>query len=545
MKTKRNRSKITFETHLYLVQLGSILLSIIICVLFSLFINVSSQLQIIGDNLLNTSNTLSASPTILNIVRLRYVPEIWQVYLDELLIDMPLTDCFMLVDQNGQILYHTDSELIGTSIEEACEWQILEDGKSFLATQASDSSHHPRLRTAFAAIQENNGDVIGFVAVSINYWRQFHSILSALPIYMLATIILLGTGFLFTTTALRNIRKQLKGYDPEQFAKIYDGNTNILNILDKGVIAINTDKRITTINNIGCEILGLPVIPYDRVPIQEVIPQSQLPQVLETEQAIYNEHIVLHGKNLLITHLPLYSNGQLIGAVSLFHDAEIMNEMAEQLENANSMVETLRAFNHEFMNKLHVILGYLETDHIEEAKHYLLQSSIETSQSISQIPKTIEHQGIAALIIGKTIQAAELDITLNLVPESYCKTLTTGISSNVYVTILGNLLQNAIEELNSCNHEVKEIQLTLFIDSENTYLSVLDTGRGIPRELINQVTKPHVSTKGSGRGTGLYLIDSLVHELHGSLKIESDPGEGTDVSILIQNRTIETNKETE
>ena len=208
--------------------------------------------------------------------------------------------------------------------------------------------------------------------------------------------------------------------------------------------------------------------------------------------------------------------------------------MTEQLEDANNLVETLRAFNHEFMNKLHVILGYLETDHIAEAKEYLLQSSMGSSRSISQISRLITHQGAAAIIIGKAIRAAELDIALNLVPESYCIQLTAGIPSNVYVTILGNLLQNAIEELNSCDHILKEIQLTVFIDQDSTYISVLDTGRGMSRELVDRITEYGISTKGPGHGTGLYLVQNLVNEFHGTLKIESDPGEGTEATVMIR-----------
>ena len=160
-----------------------------------------------------------------------------------------------------------------------------------------------------------------------------------------------------------------------------------------------------------------------------------------------------------------------------------------------------------------------------------------SSRSISQISRAITHQGIAAIIIGKAIRASELNISLNLVPESYCKKLTTGISSNIYVTILGNLLQNAIEELNSCDHMLKEIQLTVFIDAESTYISVLDTGRGMSREMVDRITERDVSTKGAGHGTGLYLVKNLVTELHGSLKIESDPGEGT-VATVMMRKTI-------
>ena len=119
-------------------------------------------------------------------------------------------------------------------------------------------------------------------------------------------------------------------------------------------------------------------------------------------------------------------------------------------------------------------------------------------------------------------------------PESYCIQLTAGIPSSVYVTILGNLLQNAIEELNSCDQILKEIQLTIFIDAESTYISVLDTGRGMSKELVDKITEYGISTKGPGHGTGLYLVKNLVSELHGTLKIESDPGEGTEATVMIR-----------
>lgn len=523
--------KLTFENHIYLVQLGGIALTVLICALVSLTIGISSQLQIFEDNLITTAHMLATGPTIINSVLLGYATNDCELFMEDLLDEIPIADHFALIDKNGIYTYHSDPAYTGESVSEQ-EMKIINSGEDTMDTKKGIDNRH--YRVAYTSIKQEDGKVIGYLAVSILYSKQFVTIKQTVPAYIIATFMLLGMGVIFATTSLKRIRRQLKGYDPEQFAKIYDGNAYVLNIIDEGVIAINTEKQITTINNMGCRILGIPITPYDRVPIQDIMPESQLPRVLETEQAIYNEHMVLHGKNLLITHLPLYSGGQLIGAASIFHNAQIINEMAEQLEDANSMVDTLRAFNHEFMNKLHVILGYLETDHITEAKEYLLHSSMESSRSISQISREIAHQGVAAIIIGKAIRASELDITLNLVPESYCKKLTTGIASNIYVTILGNLLQNAIDELNSCDHILKEIQLTVFIDTESTYISVLDTGRGMSKEMVEKITEKDITTKGAGHGTGLYLVNNLVTELHGSLKIESDPGEGTVATVMIQ-----------
>lgn len=528
---KPGKQNLTFEYHIYLVQLGSIALTVLICAIVSMGVDISCQLRIISDNLLTTANTLSTSPSVIDSVKLGYATEECTSFLEDLITDMPVVDSITLVDRERCVIYNSDPKYIGRS-SDGKEVQLLEKDMNYTDTKKDDNGR--RYRVSYSSIKDADGAVIGFIAVSVLYRRQFINIWQSIPVYILTTIVLLGLGNVFATVSLRTIRNKLKGYDPEQFSQIYDGNANVLNIIDEGVIAINTDKRITIINNMGCEILGLPVIPYDRVPIQEVMPESKLPEVLETRQPVYNEHMILHGKNLLITHLPLYSNGQLVGAASLFQNAKLMNEMTEQLEDANNLVETLRAFNHEFMNKLHVILGYLETDHIAEAKEYLLQSSMGSSRSISQISRLITHQGVAAIIIGKAIRAAELDISLNLVPESYCMQLTTGIPSNVYVTILGNLLQNALEELNSCDHILKEIQLTVFIDRDSTYISVLDTGRGMSRELVDRITEYGISTKGPGHGTGLYLVQNLVNELHGTLKIESDPGEGTEATVMIQ-----------
>lgn len=529
---KKNRKKmLRFEYHIYLMQLGGIALTVVICALVSLTIGISSQIQIIEDNLMTTANTIATGPTIINSATLGRATSGCETFIQDLLDEIPIADHLAIISREGIFIYHSDAAYIGKSVTDR-EQEILQSDEDTIDTRKGIDGRYYRI--AYTPIKDSAGETVGYLAASILYSRQFLTIRKSVPAYIIATIILLGMGYLLAATLMKQIRQQLKGYDPEQFANIYDGNANVLNIIDEGVIAINTEKRITVINHMGCEILGLSSIPYDRIPIQDVMPESQLPRVLETEQAIYNEHMVLHGKNLLITHLPLYSEGQLIGAASLFHNAQIMNELAKQLEDANSMVDTLRAFNHEFMNKLHVILGYLETDHIAEAKEYLLQSSMGSSRSISQISRVITHQGIAAIIIGKAIRASELNISLNLVPESYCRKLTTGISSNIYVTILGNLLQNSIEELNSCDHALKEIQLTVFIDTESTYISVLDTGRGMTREIVERITERDVSTKGDGHGTGLYLVKNLVTELHGSLKIESDPGEGTVATIMMQ-----------
>ena len=149
----------------------------------------------------------------------------------------------------------------------------------------------------------------------------------------------------------------------------------------------------------------------------------------------------------------------------------------------------------------------------------------------------IESTGIAAIIIGKMVESGSCGIKLELQADSYCKNLTEGISFDCYVTVLGNLLQNAIDELRESDAKVKEISLGLFIDEHYTILTVTDTGRGLPPQIRDHLFEKGASTKGRERGTGLFLVKELVEKYHGTVEVDTEPGEGTSITVSFQSVT--------
>jgi signal transduction histidine kinase len=64
---------------------------------------------------------------------------------------------------------------------------------------------------------------------------------------------------------------------------------------------------------------------------------------------------------------------------------------------------------------------------------------------------------------------------------------------------------------------------------------VVDTGVGIPSELLQRVTEPFFTTKEEGKGTGLGLAicRRIVQEHGGTIQITSAPGQGTAVQITL------------
>jgi two-component system sensor histidine kinase HydH len=105
------------------------------------------------------------------------------------------------------------------------------------------------------------------------------------------------------------------------------------------------------------------------------------------------------------------------------------------------------------------------------------------------------------------------------------------IDSDRVNQVLLNLYLNAIEsmeaggELNvdlSANNETNEIEI-----------SVSDNGCGIPKKDLAKVFDPYFTTKSSGTGLGLAIAHNIVEAMAGTIKVKSDPGKGTTVTIKI------------
>jgi CitB family two-component system sensor histidine kinase MalK/two-component system sensor histidine kinase DctS len=185
------------------------------------------------------------------------------------------------------------------------------------------------------------------------------------------------------------------------------------------------------------------------------------------------------------------------------------------------------------MNKLHVILGLLETNQVEDAKQYIMKTNLVSGEAISDISHRVPIANLAALLIGKLIQASELGITLNLKPDSFFHQKEHHLPVDCYITIVGNLLENAMYELNRKEFEVKQIDLGIYSEEGHTIIVCEDTGGGIPEEVLFSIYDRNTTTKGEGHGTGMALIREIVDMYEGTIHIDTDEGEGTCFEIVL------------
>ena len=264
---------------------------------------------------------------------------------------------------------------------------------------------------------------------------------------------------------------------------------------------------------------------------KDLFPASQADRVLTSGVPSYHRACTNGNHRLLVSEVPVNSQTGSHAVLTIINDQTDMETVMDELTGAKAMLDTLRAFNHEFLNKLHVILGYLQTGQTEEAIRFIINSNLVSSQSIRQTADCIRVSKICALVIGKMMHAAELGILLTVSPDSRCLEKDLLLPMEDYITIIGNLLENAIEELSNGEHEIKEITLGLYCDPDCNIITCEDTGGGIRPDLIDRIYERGVSSKGENRGTGLFLIKQLVEESHGDISIETEEGEGTCFTI--------------
>lgn len=239
----------------------------------------------------------------------------------------------------------------------------------------------------------------------------------------------------------------------------------------------------------------------------------------------------------MIDCIPIKEKDDIIGAVAILHNREEYTKLMEDLAGTRYLVDSMRANNHDFTNKLHVIMGLIQMEMYDDAVSYIENISIVQRETISKIMSVVDEPSIAALLIGKSARASELNIKFILNDESHYSKTDLLLPSELMVTVIGNLIDNAFEAINIKDiQRQKELRFGIYSRENALLITVEDTGIGISKDNLEHIYDNGFSTKGEGRGTGLYQVKEMVEAIGGKITVESQENVGTSFTVIFQNK---------
>ncbi len=510
-----------FQTQMILILILAILLSST-----GLWINLNTEMNNRDENLQNIAELIAHSGILADMDNTENL-EATTEYLNSLLPLLSGVEVISVVRKEDSIrLFHSNNELIGSTYEGALPDFVQYTSDVYAVNEDGPSG---KQRRVYAAILDENGECQGFViALMLMSTIKLETLNTLFP-YIAFTIFAVLLEVFISMRFSKKIKNKLLGYEPDTFSAMYKIRNNILSALDNGVIAIDAKGQLQFINDAATNILGS----YN---VEDYAKQI-LSKTLESGEKRLN--VIEYNTcniDMITDQIPILENGVTKGAVAILHDRSEYTKLMEDLTGAKYLVDAMRANNHDFTNKLHVILGLIQIEKYEEAASYIENISIIQREHISKIMNAVDDAAIAALLIGKTARASELNVKFILREESLYVNTDVNIPSETLITILGNLIDNALDSLNDSHKSKKELLLGIFSYPGRLLITVEDTGGGITPDLHHRIFENGVSTKGENRGTGLYQISKIIENLGGSIKLESQQGHGAIFTVKLETK---------
>ncbi len=500
----------------------------------SIIVNVESESRYLDQNLQNMAQVIANSVPVqreLSFDNSEDTKLMLRTYLDSLKESLSNIDVISIIGKDNIRRYHTNETLIGSSYDGIVP-KFTYGTYQFYVT--SDIGPSGSQRRAYAAIYNENGEYLGFViAVMLNSNIQ-RIILNTIFIHLSCVIVIILFSIILSKQLSKKIKEKLHGYEPDTFSAMFTIRENVLDSLEEGIIAVNIDGKMIYGNKAAEMILGMPSLLLEGQKVEDILTMLCVENALKKGEKVVGISLqTSQGFEVLADIIPVMEHEKIIGALCILRDRTEYTKLMEDLSGVRYMVESMRANNHDFVNKLHVILGLIQMGKTVEASEYITHIASIQQKVLHNIMKNIEDPSVAALLIGKYAQAAELNIQFVLKSGSKLSRNDISFSSGDLVTIIGNLLDNAMDSINDKDSLPKELSVGVFSKPNALLITVDDTGMGIKEEYQSELFKNGFTTKGESHGTGLFLVHNLIQKYGGTISVESEEGVGTSISIAI------------
>jgi CitB family two-component system sensor histidine kinase MalK len=445
-----------------------------------------------------------------------------QAYAERLRLDTRV-DYITVMDMDGIRLSHPTPAQIGARFAGGDEADVFR-GRSYVS--AAHGTLGLSLRAFTPVRNPEDGRQIGAVAVGILVTGLDRTVISVQKRVGLGVFIGFCAGILGAVYVAGRIKRILLGMEPAEIATLLQQRSALLQSVREGIIAVDRDLTITLVNEEATRLFALAGIHGELVGCRhdEVIPLIGMRAVVETGEPQYDQEGDINGLKILSSRVPVFVGGRITGAVATFRDKTEVSRLAEQLTGVRHFADALRAQTHEFMNKLHVILGLVKLGEHERLNDYVAAIAGRLDDELGYVLQRVKDPVVAGFLLARLSEAREQAILLQLDAATVVPRCPGEAEAHDIVTIVGNLLENAVEALQQA--PVREIHLGLWQEGDWLHVSVADSGPGLPEGSLDRLFERGFSTKGENRGLGLWQAARTVEARGGRLRAWNRDGGG-------------------
>ncbi len=435
----------------------------------------------------------------------------------------------VVTDDRGIRLTHPDRSKIGHKVSTSPEEALA--GRENVSHESGTLGETVRAKVPIYS-SEDGQTVVGEVSVGI-----FASVLDAdvrRELILLGTVavLALALGGIVSVMLGRRLRRETLGVGPEELAEMARDQGAVLHGLDDGVLGFDANGTLTLSNSNAKELLGTAsdkavaavsdgkgraasakdgdqgndtvdangaVASVKEIDDAEliVVPDEITAMMADApDEGALRRRITIGDRILLATAVRVQRDGVSVGGVVTLRDETQMLTMARQLESVTAMARALRTQRHEFANRLHTVLGLVDTGATDEAHTYL--SSILGTGPITTPVEDIDlisDPYLRAVLEAKGTTAAEAGVSLAVTPDS----LAVGAvhDPEAVTLILGNLIDNAVRAVVAGQRFTDDggrVEVQVLSSGTELHAVVTDTGDGIDDELGKKIFDEGFST---------------------------------------------------
>ncbi|AKU16935.1 sensor histidine kinase [Luteipulveratus mongoliensis] len=434
------------------------------------------------------------------------------------------TDFVVVMSTNGVRYSHPDPSQLGGHFR-GSTGPALRGGE---VTETYSGTLGPSVR---AVVPVRSGDrVVALVSVGITLQQVNHKVWEALPAVLLVAAGLGALGLVGAWLVGRRLRRQTHGLGEVEITRMYEYYDAVLRAVREGLVLLGHDDRVTLANDEARRLLDLPES-YDGKTLAELGLVTP-----DTGPELHDLPVVVGDRVLLVNRAPARWNDRVVGSVVTLRDRTELQEVTAELDTVRGMAAALRAQNHEAANRLHTMVSLVEMGETEEAVAFATDELDLARRLTDDVVGAVQEPVLSALLLGKSSQAQERGVALVVDPDS--SVTHTSLSAHDLVTVVGNLLDNAIDAAQGTAEAV--VQVLVKSEDDGLMVAVDDSGPGIAPEHRDQIFEPgwtsKPDTQARGRGVGLALVGQVVRRHEGSTEVGRSTLGGARLTVRVPAR---------